>query len=161
MSRSLLRQILLSTELAQVSLAPANTTPPEEVLLYIGKTNNANPLRLEIEEIEPAVSNTMLIPDILDGFNNPSVMVENSYENLLSTKVCLDNWVNETPSCVGAVHEAHINASGMSSGIFPLELEINGDLIVFPYATTTEAFTQVLRSYGLQVLPTKKKVVLT
>lgn len=150
MSQKLLRQIRLLPELVESVDEQAT-----DYSLYVALTNNNNPVRIAISETETSQTASFINPDNLDTYNNPTLLIENSFEDIMSAKFCLDNYKNEQPSCMGATNEALININETDiDNIFPLQLKINDDIIVFPENTNISEFIEVLKTYGLELLPT-------
>lgn len=153
MSKTLLREILLTSGIQPVELPNSTEVDTTAVLLYLGKQRNDDPSRIEIEEIVPTVSPTILDPKAFIN-QNPTIMVENSYQDLMGGKVCLDNYIDESISCDGAKHEAVIpfenNATNVDA-IFPIMIQIQGEEIIFPVGTTFVEFQNRLKEYGILV----------
>lgn len=149
MSQKLLRQIRLMP-----NLVPSADEQATEYALYVGLTNNTAPVRLAIAETEPNQNSTFIdLTNILEQ-NNPTLLIENSFEDIMSAKVCLDNWKNEQPTCMGALNEALLDINKTDNDdIFPLQLKINDDVIIFPENTNMDEFLDVLKTYGLELLP--------
>lgn len=153
MSKTLFREILFTSDLTPVELPNSTETEVPAVLMYVGKQRNDDPLRIQIEEIVPAINPTIIDP-VLYNAQNPTIGIENNYQDLMGIKVCLDNFVDETISCDGAKHEAYVpfdsNADNPDD-IFPLVIEVQGERILFPVGTKFIDFQARLFTYGVLV----------
>lgn len=153
MSKTLLRELLLTSGIQPVELPNSTEVETPAVLVYLGKQRADDPSRIEIEEIVPSVTPTILNPTALVN-QNPTILVDTSYQDLMGGKVCLDNFIDETISCDGAKHEAYIPFASEANGaidIFPLLVQVQGEEIIFPAGTTFNEFQERMLTYGVLV----------
>lgn len=153
MSKTLFREILFTSDLTPVELPNSTETEVPSVLMYIGKQRDDDPLRIQIEEIVP-VANPTIIDPVHYNAQNPTLGIENNYQDLMGIKACLDNFVDETISCDGAKHEAYVPLEmsiDQPDDLFPLVIEVQGERLLFPEGTRFSDFQARLFTYGVIV----------
>lgn len=152
MSKTLLRELLFMPGLQTVELPNSTDTEIPAVLVYVGKQKVEDPTRIEIQEIVPLTSPTIVNPIGLQS-QNPAISVDTNYQDLMEGKVCLDNYVDESISCDGAKHEAILGLPQVSTpqDIFPMMIDVGGQTLTFPAGTSFKVFQDTMLTYGVLV----------
>ena len=152
MSKTLLRELLLTSGIQTVELPDSTETDVPAVLVYVGKQKVEDPTRIEIEEIVPISTPTVVNPSSLIN-QNKTINVETNYQDLMALQVCLDNYDPET-ILDSLNHEAFVeftSPAATASDIFPLLIEIQEQQFIFPVGTTLKELQDTLMSFGILV----------